>query len=89
MNVLAEIRLTPPRRARRRMAGLVMPWMLSRRIFRWRLAPPFPRPFPPLPPVEDASVGYQQAGTVTHAEAEASVGVQMVYLRPVILIEVK
>lgn len=33
-NVLAEIRLTPPRRARRRMAGLVMPWMLSRRIFR-------------------------------------------------------
>jgi len=28
----AEMRLTPPRRARRRMAGLVMPWMLSRRI---------------------------------------------------------
>lgn len=34
MDVLAEIRLTPPRRARRRIAGLVMPWMLSRRIFR-------------------------------------------------------
>ena len=34
LDVLAEIRLTPPRRARRRMAGLVMPWMLSRRIFR-------------------------------------------------------
>jgi hypothetical protein len=33
-NVLAEIRLTPPRRARRRMAGLVIPWMLSRRILR-------------------------------------------------------
>ena len=33
-DILAEIRLTPPRRARRRMAGLVMPWMLSRRIFR-------------------------------------------------------
>ncbi len=23
--------------------------MLSRRTLRWRLAPPFPRPFPPLP----------------------------------------
>src|ERR1041384_673728 len=44
-----EIRLTPPRRARRRMAGLVMPWMLSRNTFLCRLAPPFPRPFPPLP----------------------------------------
>lgn len=32
--ILAEIRLTPPRRARRRMAGFVMPWMLSRRILR-------------------------------------------------------
>jgi hypothetical protein len=32
------MRLTPPRRARRRMAGLVMPWMLSRRTLRWRLA---------------------------------------------------
>lgn len=46
---MAEIRLTPPRRARRRMAGLVMPWMLSRRIFLWRLAPPLPNPFPPFP----------------------------------------
>lgn len=61
VNILAEIRLTPPRRARRRMAGLVMPWMLSRRIFRWRLAPPFPRPFPPLPPAEPALVRYQEA----------------------------
>jgi len=34
VDILAEIRLTPPRRARRRIAGLVMPWMLSRRIFR-------------------------------------------------------
>ena len=25
------------------------PWMLSRRTLRWRLAPPFPSPFPPLP----------------------------------------
>jgi len=32
------MRLTPPRRARRRMAGLVTPWMLSRRTLRWRLA---------------------------------------------------
>jgi hypothetical protein len=52
-NILAEIRFTPPRRARRRIAGLVIPWMLSRRIFRWRLAPPFPRPLPPLPPVRE------------------------------------
>lgn len=49
--LLAEIRLTPPRRARRRIAGLVMPWMLSRRILRWRFAPPFPRPLPPFPPI--------------------------------------
>jgi hypothetical protein len=33
-NILAEIRLTPPRRARRRIAGFVIPWMLSRKIFR-------------------------------------------------------
>jgi hypothetical protein len=51
-NLLAEIRLTPPRRARRRIAGLVIPWMLSRKILRWRLAPPLPRPLPPLPPAE-------------------------------------
>ena len=25
------------------------PWMLSLRTLRWRLAPPFPSPFPPLP----------------------------------------
>jgi len=55
-DLLAEIRLTPPRRARRRMAGLVIPWMLSRRILRWRLAPPLPRPLPPLPPIQGASV---------------------------------
>lgn len=34
VHLLAEIRLTPPRRARRRIAGLVIPWMLSRRILR-------------------------------------------------------
>ena len=44
-----EIRLTPPRLARRLMAGLVMPWMLSLNTLRWRLAPPFPSPLPPLP----------------------------------------
>lgn len=33
-DLLAEIRLTPPRRARRRIAGLVIPWMLSRKILR-------------------------------------------------------
>ena len=33
-DLLAEIRLTPPRRARRRIAGFVIPWMLSRRILR-------------------------------------------------------
>ena len=52
-HLLAEIRLTPPRRARRRIAGFVIPWMLSRRILRCRFAPPFPRPFPPFPPVEE------------------------------------
>uniref|UniRef100_A0A8R7RFF8 Uncharacterized protein n=1 Tax=Triticum urartu TaxID=4572 RepID=A0A8R7RFF8_TRIUA len=44
-----EMRFTPPLRARRRIAGLVMPWMLSRSTFRWRLAPPLPSPLPPLP----------------------------------------
>jgi len=34
VSLLAEIRLTPPRRARRRIAGLVIPWMLSRKILR-------------------------------------------------------
>ena len=31
------------------MAGREIPWMLSRSTFLWRLAPPFPRPLPPLP----------------------------------------
>ena len=44
-----EIRLTPPRRAKRRIAGLVIPWMLSRSTFLCLLAPPFPRPLPPFP----------------------------------------
>ncbi|KAF7638480.1 hypothetical protein Mgra_00002160 [Meloidogyne graminicola] len=44
-----EIRFTPPRRAKRRIAGFVIPWMLSRKTLRWRFAPPFPSPFPPLP----------------------------------------
>ena len=43
------MRLTPPRRASLRMAGLVMPWMLSRSTLRCLLAPPLPRPLPPLP----------------------------------------
>uniref|UniRef100_A0A8R7PJ07 Uncharacterized protein n=1 Tax=Triticum urartu TaxID=4572 RepID=A0A8R7PJ07_TRIUA len=44
-----EMRFTPPLLASLRIAGLVMPWMLSRRTFRCRLAPPFPSPLPPLP----------------------------------------
>ena len=44
-----EIRLTPPRRARRRMAGLVIPCVLSRCPCLWCLEPPFPSLFPPLP----------------------------------------
>ncbi|KER22208.1 hypothetical protein T265_09633 [Opisthorchis viverrini] len=43
------LRFTPPQRARRRMAGLVIPWMLSGRTLRWHFAPPFPSPLPPLP----------------------------------------
>jgi len=38
------MRLTPPRRARRRSDGLEMPCRLSRAFRRWRLAPPWPRP---------------------------------------------
>ena len=34
-----EVSFTPLRRTRRWMAGLVLPWMLWRRIFVWRLAP--------------------------------------------------
>ena len=37
------------RRANRRIAGLVIPWMLSLSTFLWRLAPPLPSPLPPLP----------------------------------------
>jgi hypothetical protein len=43
------MRFTPPLLARQWIASLVMPWMLSRSTFRWRLAPPLPRPLPPLP----------------------------------------
>ena len=31
------------------LVGLVIPWMLSSSTLRWRFAPPFPSPFPPLP----------------------------------------
>ena len=44
-----DILLTPPLLASLLMAGLVMPWMLSRSTFLWRLAPPLPSPLPPLP----------------------------------------
>ncbi|GFS78854.1 hypothetical protein NPIL_71161 [Nephila pilipes] len=44
-----EIRFTPPRLAKRLMAGFVIPWMLSRSTLRCLLAPPFPNPLPPLP----------------------------------------
>ena len=43
------IRFTPPRRARRRIAGFVIPWMLSLSTLRCLLAPPFPNPLPHLP----------------------------------------
>ena len=36
-----------------------MPWMLSRRILRWRFAPPLPRPLPPFPPVGGVSGGFE------------------------------
>lgn len=83
-SVLAEIRLTPPRRARRRIAGLVMPWILSLKIFRWRLAPPFPRPFPPLPPADNALKIYQQA----EVQMPSWLGVKG-YSRPVMSREIK
>ena len=37
-----EVRLTLPRRAGRRIAGLVIPLMLSCRIYLWYFVPPFP-----------------------------------------------
>ena len=47
-------------------------WMLSRKILRWRLAPPLPRPFPPFPrpdiyrsrarPGESGGDGWTRAG---------------------------
>ncbi|RXI08978.1 hypothetical protein DVH24_023122 [Malus domestica] len=43
------ILFTPPLLASLRIAGLVMPWMLSRRTLRCRFAPPLPRPLPPFP----------------------------------------
>uniref|UniRef100_A0A0E0ECW0 Uncharacterized protein n=1 Tax=Oryza meridionalis TaxID=40149 RepID=A0A0E0ECW0_9ORYZ len=44
-----EMRFTPPLLASLRIAGFVIPWMLSRSTFRWRFAPPLPSPFPPFP----------------------------------------
>jgi len=44
-----RVRLTPPLLARRRIAGFVIPWMLSLRTFLCLLAPPLPNPFPPFP----------------------------------------
>ena len=38
----ARDRFNTPRRAWRRIAGLVIPWMLSQSTLRWRLASPFP-----------------------------------------------
>ena len=52
------IRFTLPRRASRRIAGLVNPMMLSRRTFLWRLVPPFPNPFPAFPLPERLSRMY-------------------------------
>ena len=64
------MRLTPPRRASRRMAGLVMPWMLSRSTLRWRLAPPLPRPFPPLPRPDIVTTPPQPYGNTTPVGAK-------------------
>lgn len=59
------------------MAGLVMPWMLSRRILRWRLAPPLPRPLPPLPP----------AGNHVNVAMALLHDRRTYYLRPVMLMK--
>ena len=53
-----EILLTPPRLAKRRIAGFVMPWMLSLNTFRCLLAPPLPKPLPPLPLPDIVNVCY-------------------------------
>ncbi|KAK8920997.1 hypothetical protein KSP39_PZI020794 [Platanthera zijinensis] len=42
------MRLTPPRRANRRITSFVMPWMLSQRTLQWCLAPPLTKPLPPF-----------------------------------------
>mmetsp|Transcript_34427 Transcript_34427/g.79688 ORF Transcript_34427/g.79688 Transcript_34427/m.79688 type:complete len:430 (-) Transcript_34427:740-2029(-) len=55
------MRYTPPRRASRRMTGLVIPWVLLRRTIRWRLAPPFPSPSAP-PPLPDILVRLEGGG---------------------------
>ena len=61
------MRLTPPRRARRRMAGLVIPWIESFKTRRNRFAPPFPRPLPPLPLPEATpyAIFYRKRGGVS------------------------
>ena len=56
--VKPEILLTPPRLAKRRIAGFVMPWMLSLNTFRCLLAPPLPKPLPPLPLPDIVNVCY-------------------------------
>ena len=43
------MRFTPPRLAKRLIAGLVIPWIFWRSIFLCRLAPPLPNPLPPRP----------------------------------------
>uniref|UniRef100_J3MLV4 Uncharacterized protein n=1 Tax=Oryza brachyantha TaxID=4533 RepID=J3MLV4_ORYBR len=43
------MRFPPPLLASLRIAGLVIPWMLSRSTFLCRFAPPLPSPFPPFP----------------------------------------
>ena len=44
-----EIRFSPPWRTRRRIAGLVILSLLSKSMFRWRLAPTFSNLFLPFP----------------------------------------
>lgn len=75
------------------MAGLVIPWMLSRKIFLWRLAPPLPRPLPPLPPMHLVSTVYDVLrvyAEVMRRVANSSDGDygHNMYLRPVMLMDV-
>mmetsp|Transcript_112320 Transcript_112320/g.210631 ORF Transcript_112320/g.210631 Transcript_112320/m.210631 type:complete len:88 (+) Transcript_112320:60-323(+) len=55
------MRFTPPRRAKRRMAGFVMPWMLSRSTFLVRVLPPLPKTWGLLCPPETVRLSVTEA----------------------------